>query len=66
MFTNKDQKKYDDVMDVIEKFGEKIGKKINRSGSWVIKALIMTVSIIFLGGIVLVGTIIKKSVGSKT
>ncbi len=52
-------------MDAVESFGEKIGKKINRSGSWVIKGIVMSLSIIFIGGIILVGAILKKSIGSK-
>lgn len=65
MFSNSDKKKYDDIMDAVESFGEKIGKKINRSGSWVIKGIVMSLSIIFIGGIILVGAILKKSIGSK-
>ena len=65
MFTDKDNKKYDDVMDSIESFGEKIGNKINKSGSWVLKILIISLSIIFIGGIIFIGTIIRRSVGKK-
>lgn len=65
MFTNKDKKKYDDIMDALQNVGEKIGNKINRSGSWVIKGLIMSLTIIFIGGFVLFGAILRKSVGAK-
>lgn len=66
MFTNKDRVKYDSIMDAIEAFGEKVGNKINKKGSWVIKALIMSASIVLLGGIILIITVIKKAFGSKS
>jgi hypothetical protein len=65
MFTTKDTKKFDDIMDSIKSFGEKIGSKIHIKGSWIIKAIIMSVAIITIGGSILVVTVIKGSFGKR-
>lgn len=54
------KKNPDDVMDMIENFGEGVGNRINRKGSWLIKAVIMSVSIIALSGGILFVTLLKK------
>lgn len=65
MFTTKDTKKFDDIMDSIKSFGEKIGNKIHVKGSWVIKAIIMGLAVLLVGGSILVVTVIKKAFGKK-
>lgn len=65
MFNRKDQKKFDDTMDYVEDFGDRIGNLIHKKGSWIIKSIVITLAIIFVGGGILVTTIIRKSAGVK-
>lgn len=56
------QRDFEETLDKIESIASSIGAKINKKGSWVIKAGLVTVSIIFIGGIIFIWTILKKSI----
>lgn len=65
MFTTKDNIKFDTIMDSIRSFGEKIGSKIHVKGSWVIKAIIMSISVLVIGGSILIIAVTKRAFGRK-
>jgi hypothetical protein len=65
MFTNKDSIKFDAIMDSIKSFGEKIGNKVHISGAWVIKAMVMGVAILVIGGSILIVSVARKAFGKK-
>lgn len=65
MFTNKDQETYDHILESIENMGESIGVKVHKSGSWVIKYIVMGSLVLFFGVIVFIATMVKRAVGSK-
>ena len=65
MFNKKDQEKFDDTMDYVEYFGDRIGNLILIKGYWIIKSIVITLAIIFCRWWDLVTTIIRKSAGVK-
>ncbi len=65
MFTNKDKETYDNILESIENMGESIGVKVHKSGSWVIKYIVMGSLVLFFGVIVFIATMVKRAVGSK-
>jgi len=65
MFTTKDNIKFDAIMDSIKSFGEKMGSIIHIKGSWIIKAMVMGLAILVVGGSILVVAVTRKTFGKK-
>jgi hypothetical protein len=61
----KNKKKSADVMDIVENFSEDVGRRINPKGPWFIKAIIMSISIILLSGVIVFFALFKKTGGKK-
>ena len=62
MFSDEDRKKFDKAMDSISRFGGKIGIHINKKSSWVLKTLIISTAVLIFGFIILLWSILRKSV----
>lgn len=59
------KKKSADMMDMVEQFGDGVASRIPHKGSWVVKAIIMSISIIVLSGVIVFVTLFKKTAGKK-
>lgn len=63
MFSNKDRSFFYKAMDKAEQMGDTLGNLIHKKSKFMIKGSIVLLLIIFFGAILLIASVIKKSVG---
>jgi hypothetical protein len=55
----------DSLLEKAEKIGEKVGISINTKAKKIIKIVVISLSVIFIGGLILMATLFRTSLGKK-